>query len=185
MDYIVDFYISKATYDISTDVVSYDWKNIENDFSLSDGSQIRYRKCVGLISKGSPKNIYTESYADEETIRISMPSEQNMTRNTTNITFTFIFKGENRNVLFQSFYDYVKNGLLVYCDSARGRAVVMYLNSEVSPSEDIYIGTTPYIEAEFKFNNITGGAEYVSNNNTISQAQIEAWATPIIKKSLS
>ena len=78
---------------------------------------MKYVKCVGLLDKGKRKNIYTESYSDSDTLRVWQGEE--VTREATDVTFTFVFIGDNRQSTYKDFYNYVKNGKLTYYDTAR------------------------------------------------------------------
>ena len=120
-------------------------KDLEVDFS-----GMKYLSCKGLSSKGKSR-VYTEQYADSNGIRVYIP-----TTYTVDIEFEFVFAGDNRRDVFDTFYEYVKNKKLRYWDNVRNRQVEMYLSDKVEPSEDILLGSTPYIKATFKFTNING-----------------------------
>ena len=115
---------------------------------------LKYCKCEGLLNKGKRKNVYTEKYADDDRLRIWQG--ENVTREATNVTFTFWFVGPNRQATYQNFYDYVKNGVISYWDDVRRKEAELVLLEATEPSEDVYIGSTPYIKADFKFQNLRG-----------------------------
>jgi hypothetical protein len=128
------------------------WVDIEDNAEWK--GEIRYMSCKGLETIGKPKNKYTESYADAQELRVYEADE--IFHEATDVTFTFIFVGENRKQVYASFYDYVKNGKFYYYDTARWKKAYLVLLEAVDPSEDDYKGGTPYMKAEFKFKNLWG-----------------------------
>lgn len=127
-------------------------KDLETDFY-----GLKYVKCVGLDLKGKPKNKYTETYSDANEVRYWEGNP--ITFEATNITFTFYFIGEDRRKVFDEFYSYVSSGKITYYDTARKKEVLLVLLDEAKPSDDIFIGSTPYIQADFKFLNLWGIAK--------------------------
>lgn len=119
-----------------------------------------YSKCEGLLTKGKRKDIYEEKYADDDKLRVWQGEK--VTREATTITFTFFFVGENRLHTYQNFYDYVKNGKLYYYDTKRLKKAYMVLKEALDPQEDVYKGSTPYIKADFKFQNLWGECKDVT-----------------------
>lgn len=115
---------------------------------------MKYSKCEGLLNKGKRKNIHTETYADSDTLRVWQGEE--VTREATTITFTFVFAGSTRQSVYDSFYEYVKNGVIAYYDTARMKEARLVLIDALEPSDDIFVGSTPYIKADFKFQNLWG-----------------------------
>lgn len=130
-------------------------KNLETDFP-----GLFYYSCEGLSAKGKPKNIHTESYADSDGSRVWIP--ENVCRESTEITLSLLFKGDNRRDVFDEFYSYVKDGLFYYWDTKRMRRAKMFLSGEVEPSDDIMKGSDVYILAEFPFTNVLGETEKVT-----------------------
>lgn len=143
----VKFYMQKV--DDSGNLIDGTLKDLESDFV-----GLLYCKCEGLLAKGERKNIYFESYADSDGVRVWQGDE--VVREPTNITFTFYFKGDDRQNVYESFYSYVKNGIISYYDNMRMKEARIVLKEALEPSDDIYKGSTPYITAKFKFQNIWG-----------------------------
>lgn len=143
----VKFYMQKV--DANGALISDTFKDLESDFS-----GMRYSRCVGLMNKGKRKNIYTEQYSDSDTLRVWQGED--VTREATTITFTFVFVGNDRKSVYESFYNYVKNGIIAYYDTARMKEARLVLIDALEPSDDIYKGSTPYIKADFKFQNLWG-----------------------------
>lgn len=145
----VKFYMKQDADDTS-------WVSIEEVF---DG--LKYKECKGLEDKGKPKNIYTESYADANELRVYMPKE--VYRESTTITFTFVFIGENRQSVYEDFYDFVSEKKIYYFDTKRKKKAYMLLNDAVTVGEDVYKGSVPYILVDFKFTNIWGECKQMSD----------------------
>lgn len=115
---------------------------------------LKYYQSKGLSNKGEPKNIYYEEYADSERVRVYIP--ETVCLESTDITLTLYFKGENRRDVFDTFYAYIENGKILFWDDVRKRKVLMVLNGEVSLSDDIFIGSDVYMSADFTFKNLYG-----------------------------
>lgn len=124
-------------------------RDLEKDFE-----GMKYIKCEGLLDKGKRKNVYTESYSDSDTLRVWMGEE--VTREATDITLTFVFIGDNRQDVYRDFYNYAKNGKITYYDTARNKEALLVLMDAIKVKDDIWKGSTPYIEVDFKFKNLWG-----------------------------
>lgn len=123
--------------------------DLEDDFP-----GLVYLEADGLSAKGAPKNIYFETYAENDETRVYVP--KTVCRESTEIKITFGFFGKNRREVYDDFYDYVSHGKIKYWDTARNRMVKMVLDSSVEPEDDVLKGSTPYIRAEFSFRNLFG-----------------------------
>lgn len=138
------FYISRY--------VSNVWEedtDIESAFS-----GLHYAKCDGLSSYGKIKNIYTESYAETDELRVYLP--ENVARENTDIEFEFVFIGNGRRDVYHSFVEWLSGYKLKYWDTCRNREVEMILIDSISPSTDELYGSQPFIRCKFKFKNIKG-----------------------------
>ena len=135
-------------------------KNLETDFSVkveNTGEElggIIYISIVGIDNLGSVKNIYTETYADANRVRVSMPEK--VQRESTQITLVLYFVGEKRAEVFKSFCDYICNGRHRYWDTARNKYFDFYISEELTPSDELWYGSTPYFKVDVKMNNIFG-----------------------------
>lgn len=130
-------------------------KDGENYVSLEDKyAGLLYAKCVGLEDVGKPKNKYSESYADAAELRVYDPAV--VLHDETDITFTFLFVGDNRRSVYNDFCSYVESGKIYYYDTARYKKAYLTLFDAVKPSHDEFKGGTPYIQADFKFKNLWG-----------------------------
>lgn len=128
-------------------------------------SGLKYSKCEGLETRGARKNIYTEEYADSDTLRVWQGSD--VTRTATTITFTLYFTGDKRQATFDSFYEFVKNGKIFYWDTKRLKKAYLVLKEEFEPSEDIYHGSTPYKAVNVKFQNLWGECKNCNNSGEL------------------
>lgn len=126
----------------------------------SDFKGLRYLQCKGLEDKGKPKNKYTEEYADSNELRVYEPNEVRL--ESTTITLTLLFVGDDRQSVYDTFYNYVKKGKFYYHDNVRKKQAYITLLDAVKPSEDMYKGSTPYIQADFKFQNLWGECKKIS-----------------------
>ena len=125
-----------------------------------DFKGLKYLQCKGLEDKGKAKNKYTEEYADSNELRVYEPNE--VCLEPTTITFTFLFVGDNRQSVYDYFYNYVKKGKFYYHDNVRKKQAYITLLDAVKPSGDMYKGSTPYIQADFKFQNLWGECKTIS-----------------------
>lgn len=116
---------------------------------------MKYMECEGLEDLGKPKNIYTETYADADTLRAYIPNPTDIKREATTITFTFAFFGDNRQTVYNKFNVYTKGRKIYYYDTARLKEAYMVLMDKTSPKEDVYKGK-PYMVVEYKFQNLWG-----------------------------
>lgn len=115
---------------------------------------IKYSTIVGINNLGAVKNIYTETYADANRVRVSMPEK--VQRESTQVTLVLYFVGEKRAEVFKSFCDYICNGRHRYWDTARSKYFDFYISEELTPSDELWYGSTPYFKVDVKMNNIFG-----------------------------
>lgn len=185
MDLNAIFYIGK--YNQSDD--SWSWVDIEHNTVFNDNdAKTRYRFFKGLDSKGKPKNVYSESYAESDVERFSVP--ETVARETTDITLDIVFlekdgcTSENyynyRQQHFDAFYNHIKDGVFVYWDNIRKRAAICVLEDAVSVEEERYVSSKPYLEIEFKLKNIYGECVHCETRN-----DVETFAKQIIINSLT
>lgn len=177
----VHVYIGKYTN------AQWSWTDI-NNYVLGTGRTLLYRKCAGLEDFGKVKNIYTETYADSDTVRADFPDE--ITREATTITLDLVVRRdpsiENGDDDVNTVIGLVSGTLpVVFWDNVRRKMAVMTLVSAVEVKEDNYKGMK-YIELELKFSNLMGHCPYVYDSQIPNQLQaVEYYALPIITKVLS
>lgn len=117
---------------------------------------LKYLKCDGLSKYGKIKNIYTETYAETDELRIYMPGQDEIKRENTDIEFTFAFIGDDRRDIYDNFITWLSGYKIKYWDDCRNREVEMVLMDAVEPSDDELVGTTPFIRGTFTFKNLNG-----------------------------
>jgi len=148
--------MSDVKFYMKQDPSSDGWQSIEEVF---DG--LKYKECKGLEDKGKPKNIYTESYADADKLRVYMPVT--VYRESTTITFTFVFIGDNRQSVYEQFNSFVSGKKIYYFDTMRKKNAYLLLNEAVTMGEDVYKGSVPYMLVDFKFTNIWGECKQMTD----------------------
>ena len=62
----------------------------------------------------------------------------NITNDSTTITLTLYFVGENRERVMEKFNKYVRNGFHKYWDTARKKAFVLCIEDEISVSNECW-----------------------------------------------
>lgn len=124
-------------------------KNLEQDFQ-----GLRYSRIEGIETLGSPRNVYAESYADADRLRVYAPKE--VKHKETNVTLTLYFVGEGRFNTLDAFNAYIKGGFHRYWDDARNKWFAFYIKDELKPAESQWHGSTPYLKMDYKLVNIFG-----------------------------
>lgn len=117
------------------------------------------KQITGLSDKGNPKNIYFEKYAESDKLRSYAPKDVKL--DATEISIVAVFLGDNCRDVFDSFFEYVRNGRIDYWDNIRKRKTRMMLSGEVKLSDDNLKGSDKYIIASFPFQNLYGKTEKV------------------------
>ena len=125
-------------------------RDLEND---SEFEGLKYSKAEGLDKVGKPR-VYTETFKDSDRLRVHIP--ENITNDPTTVKFTFFFTGENRRTSYKNFVDFVIGGYRVYHDTARGKYLYFFVNSEIAPAKELWYGSTPYLELQLTVQNIFG-----------------------------
>lgn len=133
-------------------------KDLENDFV-----NLRYMEAKGIERIGKAKNIYTEQYADSETLRTWHPSEngEETTHEATVVELKLLFYGEHRRESYDEFNKYIRDGYLMYWDTLRGKKFMFMVIDSIDPSDDNFKGGTPYITCVWKLQNLKGYTEKV------------------------
>lgn len=149
-----NFYIQQCDKD---GVVSGNAYDIERDFK-----GLRYLKCTGLDIIGKPKNIYTESYHEEENERVFMPAEDKIVREPIDVVLSLIFTGDERASTMLAFNNFIKGGFRKYWDTARNKSIVFYIDDAITVKEETFKGSNPYIQIDYKLRCIKG---YADNSN--------------------
>lgn len=128
---------------------------------------LRYMKAEGMYTIGEAKNVYTEDYAESDTLRYYLPSDDAYANKATVINMTFLILGnenQRRNTI-NAFEDYVRKGVHSYWDNARKRMFAFIVKDEIKESEERWHGTQPYVELTIPMQNIAGHTTLVEEVN--------------------
>lgn len=136
----------------STSLEPEDAVSIEEYFS-----GCRYLKFEGLSANGKPKNITIEEYPESEEPRVYIP--KTIVHDTSDVTLTLYFVGDNRRDVFDSFVNFITGYKITYWDTCRKRKVRLLFTNAVKITDDIVKGGKHYMIAEFKFTNLKGTSE--------------------------
>lgn len=138
------------------------WSKDKGDYVGIDGTLkdlevdflgLKYSKCVGLNNIGEHR-VYKEEYADDERVRVYIPDVS--INKATDVKLTLFFLGENRQDTFDEFNNYIMDGFSAYWDTCRKKKVYFYISQPIEPSNDVYKGSVPYIEATYTLSNVYG-----------------------------
>ena len=130
----------------------------ESEVSLEDYFDgLVYLRAKNLSGFGKIRNIYSESFAEVEDLRLYIP--ETVVRENTDIEFEFGFKKANRRDTYHSFVDWITGHKIKYWDTARNREVEMILIEKIEVDDDLLKGDSPYIVVPFKFKNLKGSSK--------------------------
>lgn len=139
------------------------WINIEDTFA-----GLRYLNAKGLLDIGEAKNIYTETYAESDRVRVYLPkhnsggsqvhSVSDIANEQTEITMTFLVIGsvETRISTIVEFKNYIRTGVHSYYDDARNREFDFIVTGKLEESDEKWHGDVPYIELTVPMKNLNG-----------------------------
>lgn len=129
---------------------------------------LRYMKVEGIMDVGKAKNIYTETYADSDTLRVYLPkhyssgtmvhSVDDIANEATQITMYFLVIGYETQRLntIKNFRDYLRAGIHTYYDDARLLEFDFIVTDEFKVSEERWHGSQPYAELVVTMQNLNG-----------------------------
>ena len=123
-------------------------KDLEHDFE-----GLRYISAKGINSIGKAR-IFTETYADSDRVRAYVP--ETITNESTTVTFTFYFFGENRQKTYDEFNEYIRHGVHRYWDTARNKYFEFVMENSIEVKEEKWYLGTPYLSVEYKVKNLNG-----------------------------
>lgn len=126
--------------------------------SYTPFSGLLYMKADGMNDIGKSKNIYTETYADSDNLRVFLPNDGNYTNEATKITMHFLVVGSEvqRQTTIRNFENYVRQGIHRYWDDARNLAFDFIVQEEIKVSDEKWHGSSPYVEIEVQMQNLNG-----------------------------
>ena len=117
-----------------------------------------YMKADGMNNIGKAKNIYTETYADSDRLRVYLPNDGVYTNEAPKITMHFLVVGDeaSREATIRSFETYVREGIHRYWDDARNLEFDFIVQDEIKVSDEKWHGSSPYVEIEVVMQNLNG-----------------------------
>lgn len=139
--------------------------NIEEDSRFVG---LLYMKAEGMNDVGKAKNIYTETYADSDRLRVSLPKHRqnnigvhsvtDIANEATKITMHFLVVGteSQRQTTIKNFRDYVRVGIHRYWDDARNLEFDFIVTEEFKVSDERWHGSSPYVEIAVTMQNLNG-----------------------------
>lgn len=145
-----DYYIFMRRCDKSGNNLEESSKDLEWDFP-----GLKYMSLKGLDSIGDPK-IYVEEYADSDTLRTYIPKDVKNSPIECELTLAFV--GAYRYDVYYNFNEYVRQGYHRYFDSVRKKALIFFVNDKIEPTEEMWKGSTPYLQVTYKLKSIKGHA---------------------------
>lgn len=127
--------------------------DIEEQFS-----GLLYMRAEGLNDIGKSKNVYTETYADSDRLRVFLPNDGDYTNEATKITMHFLVVGSasQRQTTIKNFFDYVRVGIHRYWDDARNLEFDFVVQDEIKVSDERWHGSNPYVEIAVVMQNLNG-----------------------------
>ena len=119
----------------------------------------KYVKFEGLSETGKVKNIYTETYAETEELRVYIPDE--VLYENTDLSLTLLFapsSTEDNDVQDneRAFFEYVSGHKIEYHDTFRNRYVSLLLLNKPEVVGEVLYGGSRYREVKYTFKNIYG-----------------------------
>lgn len=117
-----------------------------------------YMKAEGINDIGKSKNIYTEQYADSDTLRYHLPNDGVYTNEATKVTMHFLIVGDasTRQNTYNNFVEYIRTGVHRYWDDARNREFDFIVTDEIKVSSEKWHGSNPYVELAIPMQNLYG-----------------------------
>lgn len=119
----------------------------------------KYVKFEGLSETGKVKNIYTETYAETEELRMYIPDEVLYENTDMSLTLLFSPYSENDSDVQdneRAFFEYVSGHKIEYHDTFRNRYVSLLLLNKPEVVGEVLYGGSRYREVKYTFKNIYG-----------------------------
>ena len=119
----------------------------------------KYVKFEGLSETGKVKNIYTETYAETEELRMYIPDEVLYENTDMSLTLLFSPYSENDSDVQdneRAFFEYVSGHKIEYHDTFRNRYVSLLLLNKPEVVSEVLYGGSRYREVKYTFKNIYG-----------------------------
>ena len=119
----------------------------------------KYVKFEGLSETGKVKNVYTETYAETEELRMYIPDE--VLYENTDMSLTLLFSPDSTNDSDvqnneRAFFEYISGHKIEYHDTFRNRYVSLLLLNKPEVVGEVLYGGSRYREVKYTFKNIYG-----------------------------
>ena len=137
----------------------YDKEDIGELIDIEEQFKCKYVKFEGLSETGKVKNIYTETYAETEELRMYIPDEVLYDNTDMSLTLLFSPYSENDSDVQdneRAFFEYVSGNKIEYHDTFRNRYVSLLLINKPEVVGEVLYGGSRYREVKYTFKNIYG-----------------------------
>ena len=137
----------------------YDKEDIGELIDIEEQFKCKYVKFEGLSETGKVKNIYTETYAETEELRMYIPDEVLYDNTDMSLTLLFSPYSENDSDVQdneRAFFEYVSGHKIEYHDTFRNRYVSRLLINKPEVVGEVLYGGSRYREVKYTFKNIYG-----------------------------
>lgn len=126
---------------------------------IEEHFKCKYVRFEGLSETGKVKNIYIETYAEAEELRMYIPDE--VLYDNTEISLTLLFAPDSTNDSDvqdneRAFFEYVSGHKIEYHDTFRNRYVSLLLLNKPEVVGEVLYGGSRYREVKYTFKNIYG-----------------------------
>ena len=154
------FYIQKySRKHWNKETSQYDKEDIGELIDIEAQFKCKYVKFEGLSETGKVKNIYTETYAETEELRVYIPDE--VLYENTDLSLTLLFAPDTENDSDvqdneRAFFEYVSGHKIEYHDTFRNRYVSLLLINKPDVIGEVLYGGSRYREVKYTFKNIYG-----------------------------
>ena len=137
----------------------YDKEDIGELIDIEAQFKCKYVKFEGLSETGKVKNIYTETYAETEELRVYIPDD--VLYENTDLSLTLLFEPDSTNDSDvqnneRAFFEYVSGHKIEYHDTFRNRYVSLLLINKPEVVGEVLYGGSRYREVKYTFKNIYG-----------------------------
>lgn len=126
---------------------------------IEERFKCKYVKFEGLSEAGKVKNVYTETYADSEELRVYVPDEVLYEQTDISLTLLFAPSSANDNDVQdneRAFFEYVSGQKIEYHDTFRNRYVSLLLINKPEVIGEVLYGGSRYREVKYTFKNLYG-----------------------------
>ena len=126
---------------------------------IEEQFKCKYVKFEGLSETGKVKNIYTETYAETEELRVYIPDEVLYENTELSLTLLFAPDSENDSDVQnneRAFFEYISGRKIEYHDTFRNRYVSLLLLNKPEVVGEVLYGGSRYREVKYTFRNIYG-----------------------------